>query len=167
MDFRLAEMSDLPELKIMYKSIIDNMYKNNIHIWDEIYPCEFFQQDIKNNRLYILKKGSDIAAAFALSETNEGEQYLKWNDLKSKAFYIDRFGVNVNFLRLGLGELMLKNAAGIAKQKGARYLRLFVVDINKPAINLYSKCGFNRVDGAYEMNVDDTILHEYGFEIEI
>nr|WP_246615500.1 hypothetical protein [Clostridium thailandense] len=51
--------------------------------------------------------------------------------------------------------------------KQAKYLRLFVVDINKPAINVYLKNGFKQVDGIYEEKIDDgLILREYGFEIE-
>lgn len=167
MDLRLAGKSDLPQLKTMYEKIIDNMNKNNIRIWDEIYPCGFFQADIENKSLYILTEDNDIVAAFALCESNDGEDHLKWKNIKGKALYIDRLGVNVNYLRQGIGGLMLKNAMRLAKQKNAEYLRLFVVDINKPAINLYLKNGFKRVDGIYEERIDDFVLREYGFEIEI
>lgn len=54
MELRLAVKNDLQNLKGIYEKIIDNMNKNNIEIWDEIYPCEFFQNDIENNSLYIL-----------------------------------------------------------------------------------------------------------------
>lgn len=55
-----------------------------------------------------------------------------------------------------------------AIQNGAQYLRLFVVDINKATINLYLKNGFKRVNGIYEEKIDDnTVLYEYGFEIEL
>ena len=44
-------------------------------------------------------------------------------------------------------------------------MRLFVVDINEPAINLYIKNGFARVDGVYDEVIDDEfVLHEFGFE---
>ena len=167
MDLRLAKKSDLPQLKTMYEKIIGNMNKNNIQIWDEIYPCEFFQDDIESKSLYILTEDNDMVAAFALCESNDGEDHLAWENVKEKALYIDRFGVNVNYLRQGIGRLMLKNAMELAKQKDAKYLRLFVVDINKPAINLYLKNGFKRVDGIYEKKIDDFVLHEYGFEIKI
>lgn len=49
MNFRLAVMQDLPRLKAMYEDIIQNMNNNQIQIWDDIYPCEFFDEDIKNN----------------------------------------------------------------------------------------------------------------------
>lgn len=167
MNLRLAKKSDLPQLKAMYEKIIDNMNKNHIQIWDEIYPCEFFQDDIENKSLYILTEDNDIVAAFALCESNDGEDHLKWRNVKEKALYIDRLGVNVNYLRQGIGGLMLKNAMELAKRKNAKYLRLFVVDINKPAINLYLKSGLKRVDGIYEERVDDFVLREYGFEMEI
>lgn len=167
MKFKLAEKCDLLNIKGMYKKIVENMNNNNIKIWDEIYPCEFFKDDIENKNLYILKEGNIIVSAFALCESNIGESYLKWKDTTSKVLYLDRFGVNVDYLKQGIGATMLKNAMKIAKQKDAKYLRLFVVDINKPAINLYMKNGFEQVDGLYEEKVDDFVLREYGFEIEV
>ncbi len=63
---------------------------------------------------------------------------------------------------------MLKKAKEAAKKLGAEYLRLFVVDINKPAINMYAKNGFIRVNGVYDEVIDnDFVLHEYGFEVAV
>ena len=36
MNFRMAKMDDLPQLKVVYKKIIEEMNYNNIDIWDEI-----------------------------------------------------------------------------------------------------------------------------------
>lgn len=168
MRLRLANSYDLPHLKIVYEKIIDNMNKNNIQIWDEIYPCEFFSEDIENNRLYLLiEENEDIVAAFSLCESNSGEGYVKWENEHEKALYLDRFGVNVDYLRQGIGSKTLNHAVELAKEQGYKYLRLFVVDINKPAINLYFNNGFNQVEGIYEEKIEDFVLHEYGFEIEI
>lgn len=169
MDLRLANINDLSKLKAVYKNIIDNMIRNKISIWDEIYPCEFFSDDIENNRLYVLvEENEDIVAAFALCESNAGESYVKWENANDKALYLDRFGVNIDYSRRGIGSIMLKHAITLTKQKNAKYLRLFVVDINKPAINVYLKNGFSQVDGIYEERIDDgRILREYGFEIEV
>lgn len=167
MNLRLADMNDLPQLKAVYQEIIEKMNHDNIRIWDEIYPCEFFSDDIQNNRLYVLTQQDEIAAAFVFCDTNAGEEAVKWENGQKKALYIDRFGVNVNYMRKGIGSLMLKKAMVLAAQKGAEYLRLFVVDINEPAINLYLKNGFNRVDGIYDEIIDDDLtLHEFGFEIK-
>ena len=37
MNFRMAKMDDLPQLKVVYEKIIEEMNCNNIDIWDEIY----------------------------------------------------------------------------------------------------------------------------------
>ena len=37
MDFRLAVMRDLAQLKAMYRQIVQNMNAQGIQIWDEIY----------------------------------------------------------------------------------------------------------------------------------
>lgn len=169
MDLRLACMDDLPQLKAVYENIIDNMNKNNISIWDEIYPCEFFSDDIQNKRFYILlAERNEIIAGFALCASNAGENSVNWSKTQDKALYLDRLGVNVNYLRKGIGSTMITYAIALAKENGAKYLRLFAVDINEPAINLYVRNGFQKVDGIYDESIDDDIiLHEYGFEIEL
>lgn len=167
MNFRLADMDDLPQLKAIYEKIINKMNKDNIQIWDEIYPCEFFGDDIENNRLYVLVETNEIVSAFALCDSNAGAEYVKWENKHDKALYIDRLGVNVNYIKKGIGSIMLHKAIALAREKGAHYLRLFVVDINEPAINLYIKNGFVRVPGIFDEKIDgDLVLHEFGFEIK-
>ena len=168
MDFRQAVMQDLPQLKDMYKRIIKDMNEQNIQIWDDIYPCEFFEDDIKNNQLYILLNNGEIVSAFVLSDTNSGETAVEWNDNHAKAVYIDRLGVNIKYLKKDLGSLMLDKAKEIAKTLNAEYLRLFVVDINIPAIQLHTKKEFIKVNGVYNEIFDDGfVLHEHGYEIKL
>lgn len=168
MELRLAKKSDLPQIKSMFRKLIEHMNDTNIAVWDEIYPCEFFVNDIDHNALYLLTEQNDIAAAFVLCESNDGASHLEWKNRNGKAMYIDRLGVNVNFLRQGVGGAALKSAMELAKQKEASCLRLFVVDRNKPAISLYEKSGFQRAGGIYEEKIDDDlVLREYGFEMAI
>ena len=168
MDFRQAVMQDLPQLTDMYKRIIKDMNEQNIQIWDDIYPCEFFEDDIKNNQLYILLNNGEIVSAFVLSDTNSGETAVEWNDNHAKAVYIDRLGVNVKYSKKGIGSLMLDKEKEIAKTLNAEYLRLFVVDINIPAIQLYNKKEFIKVNGVYNEIFDDGfVLHEHGYEIKL
>lgn len=63
--------------------------------------------------------------------------------------------------------MMLTKARETAKTQGADSLRLFVVDINTPAINLY-KNGFTRASGIYDEVIDEEItLHEFGYEVKL
>ena len=168
MEFRLARIEDLKQLKIMYKEIIKNMNKNNIQIWDDIYPCEFFEDDINNKRLYVIADDEEIISAFASCDNNAGEAYVEWSEKSAKVMYIDRLGVNVEYSKKGIGQQMLNKAKEISKSIGAEYLRLFVVDINKPAIRLYQKNGFTKVDGVYDEVFDDGyVLREIGYEIKL
>ena len=168
MELRLANEGDLPQLKIMYQKIVAQMNANNIEIWDDVYPSEFLSEDINQKHLYVLIDQETIAGAFALSEANPGAHAIHWENKNAKAFYIDRFGVNTDYLKRGLGSLMLKEAIAAAKEKEAEYLRLFVVDINIPAIHLYKKNGFKQAEGVLEEKIDDELTFwEYGFEIKL
>lgn len=168
MEFRLALRDDLPQIKAVYGNIVQKMKEDHIPIWDEIYPCEFFEEDIENHRLYVLKDRNEIASAFALCGSHAGSECVKWAKEHAAAVYLDRFGVHPGYLRKGVGSLMLLKAAELAREQGAGYIRLFVVDINEPAIRLYEKCGFIKADGGYDEIIDeDLILHEYGYELNV
>jgi len=76
--------------------------------------------------------------------------------------------VNVEYLRKGFGSVSLKAAAEKAKEKDAKYLRLFVAEENGPAIRLYEKSGFKKADGVFDEKIDEKLtIREYGFELEI
>lgn len=168
MDLRLAVMQDLPQFKNMYVQIIKEMNKNQIPIWDDIYPYAFFEEDILKSQLYLMLDNTEIVSAFALCSSNTGENAVAWENPFSKALYLDRLGVNLGYLRKGIGSLTLVKAKETAKTLGAGYLRLFVVDINTPAIQLYIKNGFKHVNGIYNEMIDaDCILHEFGYEVKL
>lgn len=167
MDLRLAKTGDLPQLKTMYQQIVEHMNKNGIQIWDEIYPCEFLGEDIENKRLYVLEKRGEIVSAFALCDSNAGAEAVVWEDENADALYIDRLGVRVSAMGTGIGSVALDKAIVLAKERGAKYLRLFVVDRNKPAINLYRKKEFKQAGGCYDEVIDEELtLREYGFEVK-
>ncbi|WP_297056523.1 GNAT family N-acetyltransferase [uncultured Dubosiella sp.] len=167
-EFQLADKSDLESIKTMYKEIVENMNTQGINIWDDIYPCEFFAEDINNDQLYVLKTKDEILSAFALGKSSSGENAVEWKEPHAKAIYLDRLGVNVKYSRAGIGRLMLEKAKEIARSNDAEYLRLFVVDTNVPAIRLYENNNFIKAKGIYEERFEDGFcLYEFGYEIEI
>lgn len=166
--FRLAVERDLPQLKDMYGRIVRNMEQQGIPIWDDIYPSEFLAEDIEKRRLYVLLAEENIVSAFALCDANAGEKAVQWKENGAKALYLDRLGVDVRQAKKGIGSRMLAEAGELAGALGAAYLRLFVVDINEPAIRLYEKMGFAKAAGMYEEAFDDGfVLREYGYEINV
>ena len=168
MELKLAQINDLSKLKIMFEKIIEDMEHKNIQIWNKYYPYEMFRNDIEKRQLYILTNNDEIAAAFVLFEQEEPEKNLEWSNIQERALYMSRVGVNVNFLRQGIGSLVIEKAINISREKEVRYLRLLVVEENKPAINLYLKNGFRQVKGFNKEKINDkVVLTEYGFEIDI
>lgn len=162
----LAKLKDLDEIKKTYTKIIENMYANDIKIWNNYYPNEVFEFDIKSKNMFLLKENNIIIGAFVIYEHIELENDVMWTDTKAKAYLLSRVGVNVNYLRQGIGHKIIDIACEIAKSNGAKYLRLLVCDENKPAINLYSKYKLKKVSGIHEEKIrDDFSIYEYGFEV--
>lgn len=166
MIFRPATKADLPYIYAVFNEIIDDMNRHGIEIWDDIYPCAFFEDDIAQNRLHLLCDGEEVVSALVLAdEKDEGEGTVAWHDAAQPARYVLRFGVNVRYRRRGMAQQMLEHAATLARQEGAEALRLLVVDCNEPARKLYEKCGFQPRPGEAILQFDDgTTLHELGME---
>lgn len=170
MNFRLAEMGDLAQLKSVFGRIIEKMNAENGRIWDAVYPCECFEEDIKSRRLYVLTEESIILSAFALWELEPDDERndLRWESDPTKALYFGRFGVNVDCRKSGVGSAMMANAIATARDKGAEYLRVFVAEKNKPAISFYLKNGFKKTNVIYDEAIDENfVLRQFGFEIKL
>ncbi|WP_294578719.1 GNAT family N-acetyltransferase [uncultured Thomasclavelia sp.] len=168
MEFRLGTLSDLPQIKQTYKQIIRKMKSQGLNIWDDIYPLEFFKEDLVNQRLYVLVDKQVIVAAFSLNNKHHGQNKVVWNENTKRVLYLDRLGVNINYANMGIGSLMLEKAKELAEENKMEYLRLFVVTDNYPAIKLYQKNGFIKAIGIYHEKIDDMmILNEYGYEIKL
>lgn len=166
MKFVLASLEDLDQIKQMYTKIVQNMYSNDIKIWNEHYPNELFETDILNKSLYLLKDNNIIIGAFTIYKHDNLEEDLMWTNNSSKAFLLNRLGINVDYLHKGYGQKLIKYACKIAKENSAEYLHLLVSDKNIPALSLYEKCNFNKVNGIHEEKIsDDFSIYEYGFEM--
>ena len=165
MELRPAARADLPQITSAYREIVQNMRENQLNIWDEVYPFACFQEDIRRGGLYLLAEQGEIAGAFALCAQNAGARHVGWEQSDARAVYLDRLGVRPRYAGKGLASLLLAKAREQAKAKGAGYLRLFVVDCNRPAICLYEKNGFHRARGVYQEQIEEGfVLREYGYE---
>ncbi len=168
MEFRKLCAGELGTVQEVYRGICKRMRANGVALWDEEYPCEYLEQDVENDRLYALMDEGEILSAFALCAVNEGEEEIAWMEDTEAVRYVNRFGVNAAHAGRGIGQLMLEKAREEARRQGARYLRLFVVDFNVPAIRLYEKDGFLKAEGYYDMVLEDgRVLRQYGYEVRL
>lgn len=78
----------------------------------------------------------------------EGYKQVEWlteNDY-SKIYVVYTLAVHPNYLRCGVGEVLLDFAERKAKEEKCLSIRLDVVKGNIPAEKLYQKCGFQYID---------------------
>lgn len=168
MKIRLAAEQDLPSLREMYRLVVEKMTQSGLEIWDDVYPVEFLKDDIAAQNLYLAEENGRPVAAFALSPSHAGGNSVQWNLPGESVIYLDRLAVSADHARQGLGEQMLRTAAALAEKKGYTVLRLFVVDINFPALSLYQKAGFRQAGGCLVEEFDNGFsLREFGFEIAV
>lgn len=166
MKIRLATKNDLPNLKIMFSKIVKKMESENIFIWNEFYPFEEFENDIENKNLYLVRDKEKIISAFCLCTEIEGSENFQWSQNYAHSLYLCKFGVNVEFQNKGFGSSIISEIFVLAKNMGAEYLRLKVVDSNIPALKFYQKNNFLQVFGKFEEFIEskNLSLTEYGFE---
>lgn len=169
MKLRLAEMSDLPALEMMFTDIVASMNKNGLYIWNAYYPYEAFAGDIENSNLYVIPHQNGLAAAFGVYKTVAGQDCFAWKDTKANALYLGRLGVNSHLTGQGFGSAALQQAKNIAKHSGADFLRLLVTEDNAPAIALYRRNRFTQAAGSFHEHSPSLgkTLIEIGFEIGV
>lgn len=165
--FRAAATSDLPALREMYRAVVDRMRADGLDIWDDVYPVCALEEDIRRGRLYLLLDKERPAAAFALCDDAPGAGAVRWAG-EGRALYLYRLAVSPAFLRQGVGSRMLDFARRTAREQGARQLRLFVVQENRPAVCLYLANGFLQAEGVYrDVVATGRPLSENGYELPL
>ena len=169
-DCRLAEEGDLAEIQRVFKGIVAHMNATGVTIWNDVYPNDVFPEDIEARRLYLLTKNGEIVAAFALLEPfkDTAKSTVRWTEDGEDALYLYRLGVNADHLGKGYACLAMDYAKAITRARGRKYLRLYVVDTNTPAVKLYAKTGFITAPGTRCDDVaTDVLLIESGFEARV
>lgn len=165
MELILANKEDLKDIKILINKSIINMNNLGIKIWNDYYPGECFLGDIENKNLYLLKKDKEIIGVSVMCPCDESGDEFKWTGTKNNKF-LTRFAINVDFLNMGYGKLMLKKMIDLAKNNGVESLRLAVAKVNIPAIGLYEKLGFKKVEGSFFNEfITECDNEEYGYEL--
>jgi hypothetical protein len=105
MEIKLAEIDDLDIINDIYINVIDNMIKNNIFQWDEIYPNKnILKDDIIKKQLYKIILDKNIISAFVLNREYDKE-YLngKWEYNGNNFMVLHRLCLNTKYQNKGFG----------------------------------------------------------------
>lgn len=168
MRLRVAEISDLDDLKAMYGKVVKNMNESGLDIWNDVYPCSFLEEDIQTGCLYILCDEKCFAGAFSLKDENKGAGEVTWNLSGRKPVYIEKLAVAAEYRGRGCGSVLLDEVVRLAGKTGHDVLRLFVDVSNGMAVRLYEKYGFRKAAGIWHEMIDEhRFLDEAGYELAL
>jgi ribosomal-protein-alanine N-acetyltransferase len=108
----------------------------------------------------------DFAVLFVAFVEGKVAGYISADDTKEEIDIIN-VAVSPDYRRKGIGDALIERIKRQAKIGGAESLYLEVRCSNEPAINLYTKNGFEKVGerkNFYEKPQEDAIIYQYHFD---
>lgn len=147
MTVRKATIQETDEIFTFVKAAVERMEEQGIPQWDELYPTqEDFIQDAKSNQLYIAIVDEKPAACFTLNK-NCDEEYKNgsWDYTGDDYCVIHRLCVNPEFQNRGLGTEICNEIEKLARQGGAKSIKLDCFTQNPYSLRMYKKLGYSQV----------------------
>ena len=166
MIFEKAKITEFAVIRQFYWDLIDAMHDQNDMIgWKKgIYPTdEFLQESLEKGELFTLKDNGILYGCVILnSECNEGYQGLKWSiDCPDEDVFVPHaLAVDPAQQGKGLGAKIVHEIFDYARKQHKKAVRLDILGTNAMAERLYTKCGFQFVEGK-NMFYEDTGWTEY------
>lgn len=169
-NIELGKQEDIKELEQLYNDLNDYLAANtNYPGWKKgVYPIrEDADTGIQEGNLYVAKSEGKIIGTIILSHKPD-PAYLnvKWQIISdyTDIMVIHTFAVHPDYLRCGVGRLLIDFAVQLCTDLKLQAIRLDVYEKNIPAIRLYEECGFDYIDtvdlGLGEVGLDWFRLYE-------
>ena len=152
MIIRKAEISDLENIMLMYKSCVTGMLKNGIDQWDETYPnSEIISEDLNVGTYYVAEIDKTIIGGVNIDE-NQDYSYLAldWKDKSDSFFVVHRLGVKEEFWNKKIGKDMMLFTEKLVLERGFKSIRLDTYSGNPKAMEFYIRLGYTKL-GAIDL----------------
>ena len=144
-----AKPSDAAEVFALYRSIIGQPFCT----WSDEYPTfAIVKRDIHTGSLYVLKDSQGLLIAAAAAGPDDELEDFKWQP--KNPCELARVAVSLSMRNHGIGSHLLKYIIADVKIRGFDGIRMLVSVSNLPALAMYDKLGFKRMD----------IVHMFGFD---
>lgn len=164
MNIRLAQKSDIDSLNILFKEVIRDLkeVKKVEMLWGDIYPFCEFDNDIENEKMYVVEDNNIVIGSFVLSDYDDPDYHdIKWNKERKRFLYLNRLAILPKEQRKGYAKATIKFIDNYAVENNYDIIRLTVYENNLNAIKLYEKNGFKKVEEG-NWTLEDKIF--IGFE---
>lgn len=149
-EFRKAAEADLDDVFAVVRAAIEEMDRNGIPQWDELYPDrEILAEDISKHQLFVAVADGATAGIFVVNEECD-EEYKdgKWQYPEASFRVIHRLCVNPEFQNKGIGSLSVRHIERELVREGVESIRLDAFTLNPYALKMYDKLGYVKVGTA-------------------
>ena len=143
MKIRPATVTDIPQIMNLITEVVPAMNAAGNFQWDATYPNEqVFENDIKNNQLWVADEDGDIAGVAAITTDQEPEYAAVGWDLNETAIVVHRLAVSIHHRGKGIAALLMQQAETEAVKEGISILRIDTNSANKATRQLFPKLGY-------------------------
>lgn len=145
--FRKAETKELDTVLGLYSLATENMIREGIDQWDEVYPStELITEDISRGELVVGVSEGEIVCAYVVNDEEEPEYMTApWEYPNVKSCAMHRLCVSPNHHRKGIAQSAMMNILKDAKENGCETVHLDTFSGNFKALAMYKKIGFKPV----------------------
>ncbi|HIG32989.1 MAG TPA: GNAT family N-acetyltransferase [Flavobacteriales bacterium] len=147
MIIRKAQIPDLENIMLMYKSCVAGMLENNIDQWDATYPnTEVIMADLIAQTYFVVIENEIIIAGINIDQ-NQDKTYLEinWEDKFDSFLVVHRLGVKEEFWNDGIGKSLMLFAENLVTEKGLNSIRLDTYSGNPKAMEFYRRLGYREL----------------------
>jgi len=146
MEIKLATESDIDRIKqIYYECSADMQTKFGLDHWSNPYPQDVLKRRINNGMVYMVLQHSIQIGTFMLVPEYP-ESYINAVEEDDTSFlYLSRLAILPETQSKGIGSKVLENAEKIAREQGAKVLRLDLLSNHKHLEKFYIKNGYKKI----------------------
>ena len=123
---RKAVKKDISRIIEITKSCAAFMISQNIFQWNEHYPnIETFENDVKNENLYVLELNQKIIGCIVISSfMDDFYSKVKWTTPTEKNMYLHRLAIDPDYQKKGYAKKLMNFSFDFANKNNIVSIRL-------------------------------------------
>lgn len=148
---RKANAPDIDTLMTVTQACAKHMISKGIFQWNEHYPNQYaFENDIKQDQLYVLEVDGVVIGSIVLSNHMDDEYIpIRWLTKNDKNLYIHRLAINPEHQGKGYAQQLMDFGEQFAIENNYASIRLDTFSQNKRNHKFYELRGYKRLGNIY------------------